>query len=59
MKSICENNFNSFMSIFEKIEIGKEEDYDNFCHINKTNEKRRALSKFYTFLNKKEDSKNE
>lgn len=54
MKSICINNFNSFMSIFEKIEIGKEEDYDNFCNINKTNEKRRALSKFYTFLNKKE-----
>ena len=37
-----------------KIEIGKEEDYDNFCSINKTNEKRRALSKFYTFLNKKD-----
>ena len=54
MKSICINNFNSFMSIFEKIEIGKEEDYDNFCSINKTNEKRRALSKFYTFLNKKD-----
>lgn len=54
MQSICENNFNSFMSIFEKIEIGTEEDYDNFCNINKTNEKRRALSKFYTFLNKKE-----
>lgn len=54
MKGICENNFNLFLNIFEKIEVGKEEDYDNFCNINKVNEKRRALSKFYTCLNKKE-----
>lgn len=53
MKEICENNYNSFLTIFEKIEIGKEEDYDNFCKINNINEKRRSLSKFYTCLNKK------
>ena len=53
MKEICENNYNSFLTIFEKIEIGKEEDYNNFCKINSINDKRRSLSKFFTCLNKK------
>lgn len=50
MKEICNSNFNLFLKIFDKIEIGDENDYDEFCKINKKNEKRRALSKFYTCL---------
>ena len=50
MTEICNNNFNVFLKIFDKIEIGNEEDYDKFCKINSENEKRRAMSKFYTCL---------
>lgn len=50
MKNICESNFNTYMNIFDVIEIGKEEEYSEFCKINSTNEKRRALSLFYTCL---------
>ena len=50
MKEICNSNFTVFLKIFDKIHIGNEDNYDEFCKINKQNEKRRALSKFYTCL---------
>lgn len=51
MKIICMKNFLSFNSLFENIEyIAAEENYDKFCDINKDNEKRRALSCFFTNL---------
>lgn len=50
MKEICNSNFTIFLKIFDKINIGHEDNYDDFCKINKQNEKRRALSKFYTCL---------
>tara|TARA_B100000900_G_scaffold414595_1_gene441696 strand:- start:389 stop:1294 length:906 start_codon:yes stop_codon:yes gene_type:complete len=52
MNSICINNFNNFMSIFDNVEVCSEEDYDNFCRINKNNMKRRSLTLFYTNLYK-------
>ena len=51
MKEICYANFHNFMELFEKIEyVSPEQDYDKFCQINKTNEKRKALSKFFINL---------
>lgn len=50
MKDICTKNFQSFMSVFNDIQIGNEENYDEFCKINKINDKRRSLSLFYTNL---------
>ena len=54
MKNICLNEYNKLFKIFETIEFGNEEDYDEFCKINKVNEKRRALLSFYTELYKYE-----
>ena len=54
MRNICINNFNNFMSIFDNVEVCSVEDYDNFCRINKNNEKRRSLLSFYTELYKYE-----
>ena len=53
MKEICLENFNVFSKIFNEINIVDEEDYDNFCKVNKENEKRRTLTNFYTNLYKK------
>lgn len=50
MKDICTKNFQSFMNVFNDIQIGNEENYDEFCKINKINDKRRSLSLFYTNL---------
>lgn len=51
MKEICYENFHNFMELFEKIEyVSPEQDYDKFCQINQTNEKRKALSKFFINL---------
>jgi hypothetical protein len=50
MKNICTKNFQSFMNVFNDIQIGDEENYDKFCKINKINDKRRSLSLFYTNL---------
>jgi len=50
MKEICIKNFESYMSLFNNIEVVDEKDYDNFCKVNKTNEKRRSLTDFYTKL---------
>lgn len=51
MRSIFQNNMDTFLGLFEKIEhISAEEDYDRFCKINMDNEKRKALSAFFVNL---------
>ena len=53
MDSICQKNVNSFLELFINIRhIEAEEDYDEFCAINKENNKRRALSSFFVNLMK-------
>ena len=42
------------MSIFDNVEVCSEDDYDNFCKINKNNARRRSLTLFYTNLYKLE-----
>lgn len=49
--SIFKSNFSNFLNIFKKIEyISSDDNYNEFCKINKTNEKRRAQSKFFSNL---------
>jgi len=49
MKNICIKNFQNFKGIFENINyIDSGEDYNLFCEYNKENEKRRALSNFFS-----------
>lgn len=51
MKEPFEKCLNQFSELFEKIEyIDPAVDYDNFCKINKDNEKRKALSAFFVNL---------
>jgi hypothetical protein len=50
MEEICIKNFDAYMTFFNNIEVVDEKDYDNFCKVNKTNEKRRSLTDFYTKL---------
>ncbi len=52
MKNICINEYTKLLNIFEVFEFGNEENYDEFCRINKNNEKRRSLLSFYTELYK-------
>jgi len=53
MRSVFENSFNNFLELFITIEyINPEENYDQFCKINKDNEKRRSLSVFFINLMK-------
>ena len=53
MLHIFKKNFEEFSSVFKTVEyVDPEKDYDKFCDINKTNEKRRALSLFYINLMK-------
>ena len=52
MREICMTNFESYLEVFDNIKLGDEKDYDEFCKINKMNDKRRALTKFYTYLYK-------
>jgi hypothetical protein len=55
MRSVFENSFNNFLELFITIEyINPEENYDQFCKINKNNEKRRSLSVFFINLMKNE-----
>ena len=54
MHSICVNQYTKLLNIFDIIEFGDESDYDNFCKINKDNDKRRSLVSFYTELYKYE-----
>ena len=51
MHNVFEKSFSNFMKLFDNIEyVDPKEDYDKFCIINKTNESRRALSKFFINL---------
>ena len=51
MHNVFERSFSNFMKLFDNIEyVDPKEDYDKFCIINKTNESRRALSKFFINL---------
>tara|TARA_Y100000389_G_scaffold202360_1_gene247401 strand:+ start:61 stop:1050 length:990 start_codon:yes stop_codon:yes gene_type:complete len=53
MESLFKDNFIKFGDVFKTIEYcSPDVDYDKFCEINKTNEKRRALSAFYVNLMK-------
>jgi hypothetical protein len=53
MDIIFKKNFDEFSLVFKNVEyVDPEVDYDKFCDINKVNEKRRALSLFYTNLMK-------
>jgi len=53
MKAIFEVNFRKFNTLFNDFSYcDPNKDYDQFCHINKVNEKRRALSLFYVNLMK-------
>jgi len=54
MTCIFEKNFITFSAIFKTIEYSDPDtNYDKYCEINKTNEKRRAVSLFYVNLMKK------
>lgn len=51
MKTTFESNLVGFTNLFNKIEyIDPKIDYDKFCEINKTNEKRKSLATFYLNL---------
>lgn len=51
MKNTFENNFNKFTDLFNNIEyVDPKVNYDKFCEINKTNEKRKAIASFYLNL---------
>lgn len=51
MKVIFENNFTVFLEIFCHIEhANSEEDYNEFCRVNKDNERRKSLSSFFVNL---------
>jgi len=51
MEPIYKNNFDSFISLFETIRfVPAEQDYDQFCAVNKENSKRRAISSFFMWL---------
>lgn len=51
MKNIFEVSFQTFYEVFTTIEyVDPNVDYDNFCKINKVNQKRRALSAFFINL---------
>jgi len=48
MKTVFDKNWTSFLDIFNNIEHAHpEENYDDFCRINKNNERRKALSSFF------------
>jgi hypothetical protein len=50
-KTICYKNLMDFMILFNDIRyVDAEKDYDLFCTINKENEKRQALGKFFSSL---------
>ena len=54
-KSVFQTNFDQFMTLFNTIEhADSKKDYSRFCEINKTNDKRRAMSLFIINLMKVE-----
>jgi len=51
MKSVFEKNLETFTELFNNIEyVDPNINYDRFCEINKTNEKRKSLASFYVNL---------
>ena len=51
MKTIYQKNFNNFMLLFNNIRfVAAEVDYDEFCKVNKENEKRRSMGSFFVHL---------
>lgn len=51
MENIYQTNFKNFMSLFDNIRfVNAEEDYDEFCNVNKENEKRRSVGSFFVHL---------
>ena len=53
MKEIFKNNFDKLSDMYKNIDYCDPQiDYDKYCDVNKTNDKRRALSKFYINLMK-------
>ena len=51
MKSVFEQNLDCFTELFNNIEyVDPNINYDRFCEINKTNEKRKSLASFYVNL---------
>ena len=52
MSDICMQNFESFSALFDNIRYVSEEDYNEFCLVNKENSKRRAISSFFVHLMK-------
>jgi hypothetical protein len=52
MKDICIKNFDSFSELFNDIRWVSEENYDEFCLVNKENNKRRSISSFFVHLMK-------
>jgi len=51
MKSVFEKNLETFTDLFNTIEyVDPNINYDRFCEINKTNEKRKSLASFYVNL---------
>ena len=51
MRSIFDRNYLEFTKLFDNIETADPaKEYDKFCEINKSNEKRRAVAKFYINL---------
>lgn len=53
MASICNQNFDQFKEMFDNIEyISPDEDYNEYCVINKKNEGRKGMSNFLIYLMK-------
>ena len=51
MQTLLNNNYESFLQQFSTIEYASPEiDYNEFCRVNKVNERRRTLSAFYLNL---------
>lgn len=60
IRETIHDNVERFLLLFQTIETGNpEENYELFCSINKTNEKRKAISAFYTNLAKRDMISNE
>jgi|TARA_R110002074_G_scaffold316012_1_gene486440 hypothetical protein len=51
MNEIYKKNFSNFLTLFNNIRyVSAEEDYDEFCKVNKENEKRRSIGSFFVHL---------
>jgi|TARA_R110002074_G_scaffold155788_2_gene311753 hypothetical protein len=51
MNEIYKKNFSNFLSLFDNIRyVSAEENYDEFCNVNKENEKRRSIGSFFVHL---------